>query len=132
MELVRLIRDKVTPRGFSAEQIRGARPVRHPAATTEELADGSVTVVAPLETGSRLMAVIAKSMKLPETRQFELDPVGGFVWNLCDGKTNFKQMSSKVQARYKMNRLEAEAALSAYLQTLAKRRLITILVKRAP
>jgi hypothetical protein len=131
MELVRLIRERVSPPGINADQLRHARPIRNPSVETSELESGSLALTAPLETGSRLTAAIAKSMKLPQTRQFELDPVGAFVWSACDGHTNFGKIASQIQARYKMNRLEAETALAAYLQTLAQRRLITLLVKKA-
>jgi hypothetical protein len=52
--------------------------------------------------------------------------VGAFVWSLCDGEHSFAQIVQELRSEYKMNRLEAETALAAYLQTLGQRGLITL------
>lgn len=130
MGLVRLIRDRfeaaprLDPRAF-----RSARPARSPNVTESPQSDGSLILSAPVEPPRGLLGLLASRMNLPATRQFELDPVGSEVWRLCDGKRSFAAIAKSLQTRYKMNRLEAEAALSAYLQTLHRRNLIQIQVK---
>lgn len=59
-------------------------------------------------------------------KSFELEPVGALVWSLCDGRHTFESISQKLRDRYKMNRLEADAALSAFLKMLGQRGLITV------
>ncbi|RYG45901.1 PqqD family protein, partial [bacterium] len=86
---------------------------------------------APLDSQPRpWLAKLARKMKLPETRTFELESVGATVWELCDGKRNFGAIADELRKRYKMNRLEAEASLTAFLQTLTQRRLITMLLPK--
>jgi hypothetical protein len=63
------------------------------------------------------------------TRQYELEEVGSFVWGLIDGKRTFDALSRQLQSKYRMNRLEADTALEAFLKMLAERGLITLMVK---
>lgn len=128
MGLVELARQRVAGRpAASAEQLRKSRPLRNPLVQWTRLDDGSAALEAPLAEGSKgLMALIARWAKTPVTKKFELEPVGAFVWILCDGAHSFDGISRKLRDRYKMSRMEADAALSAFLQTLSQRRLISL------
>ena len=111
----------------SAERLRKAKPLRNPLVAWESLEDGTAALDAPLaQQGRGFMGMLARWMKAPATKKFELEPVGAFVWSLCDGAHTFDGISRKLRERYKMNRLEADAALSAFLQTLSQRRLVSL------
>lgn len=95
--------------------------------------DGVAILSAPLEkTASGLISWMAKRMGQPLTKSFELEPVGAFVWELCDGKNSVSQISLKLRERYKMTRVESDAALTAFLQTLSERRLVSLKVAKMP
>lgn len=130
MGLVDLIRERVQgPAPMSLETLRKARPIRNPEVEWEEAEDGSVLIQAPLEgQGRGFAAILAKRMKLPATKGFELEPIGGFVWLQCDGATSVETIGKRLRDRYKMNRVEADVALGAFLQTLSQRRLIALTV----
>ena len=129
MELVRLIRSRVEGKSpLDPKVFRTARPVRNPVVTAVSHEEGLI-LTTPRETRSGLLGILESRMNVPATKQYELDQVGAVVWNLCDGKSNLSSIAKNLQTRYKMNRLEAETALAAYLETLHKRGLITILVK---
>jgi hypothetical protein len=96
--------------------------------TATVIAEG-LTLTAPVERPGGIIGLMTRRIDLPTERQFELDEVGAEVWNLCDGKTTVASITKRLQDRYKMNRFEAEAALTAYLQTLQRRKLIQLLVK---
>lgn len=82
-------------------------------------------LTAPLETQlSATASFLAKWLKAPTTKSFELDAVGAYVWEQCDGQATFEGIALKLISQYKMNRLEAEVALASYLQTLNQKRLI--------
>ncbi len=68
--------------------------------------------------------VLSKVMFTPEKRSIALDDVGSFVWKCVDEGCTVRQMIGKLAKEYKLNRREAEASLTAYLRTLAKKRLI--------
>ncbi|HWA84251.1 MAG TPA: PqqD family protein [Fimbriimonadaceae bacterium] len=108
--------------------MRKARPVRNPA--VEELGSaGGITLQGPAVLRGLLGKIVAKAATQPVTRQYELEEVGAFVWSQIDGRRSFEGICRQLQAKYKMNRLEAEASLDAFLRMLAERSLITLLVK---
>lgn len=106
---------------------RRSRPLRNPLVSICEAADGTARLEAPLEEVSRGLAKLAASRsQKPMVKAFELEPVGAFVWSLCDGRHTFEGIARQLRDRYKMNRMEAEAALASFLQTLAKKGLVSI------
>jgi len=64
-------------------------------------------------------------------RKVDLDEVGTFVWDICDRETTVRQMIERLSAEYKMNRKEAEVSLFAFLQTLIKKGLVSLIVPGA-
>jgi hypothetical protein len=114
------------PARLPLETYLRARPIRNPAVETR-LFEGGARLVAPLQTqGTGLMGRIAKWAKMPETKEFELEEVGAYVWNLCDGEHATETIGKKLRREFQMDRLEAETALAAFLETLARRRLILL------
>ncbi len=109
----------------SADAVRATVPVRNPDAKTEIREDGSAVIEAPLAGPAKgMLGALAKAAKLPAQRQFELEQVGAFVWEQIDGKQSFASISQKLRERFKMNRLEADASLAAFLQTLGRKGLV--------
>ena len=93
--------------------------------------DGGIRLKAPLQTqGSGMMGALAKWARLPDTKEFELETVGAYVWTLCDGRQTTEGISRKLRERFKMNRLEADTALAAFLETLSRRKLIVLAIPK--
>ncbi|AIE87836.1 PqqD family protein [Fimbriimonas ginsengisoli] len=128
MGLVEVARQWIAPKPrISFEELSKAKPVRNPAVVETPGEEGVLLLQAPLmQQGRGFAGWMAKRMNAPDTKTFELEPVGAFVWTLCDGKHTVEAISRKLRDRYKMNRLEADAALNAFLQMLGQRRLITL------
>ncbi len=130
MDLVRLAKNTFdrTER-IDPDKLRKAKPLKNPSVTQEITEEGALLLIAPLtQQGRGIVGALAKWLKAPDQKKFELEPVGAFVWNLCDGRTTFEGISKKLREQFKMNRLEADAALLAFLQMLSQRRLITLMV----
>lgn len=108
--------------------LRKAKPIRNTFVEMENLEDGLVILRAPLSTQKGVLGKLAQKAGRPDQKQFELEPVGAFVWGLCDGKHTFEGISRRLREEFKLNRLEADASLSAFLQMLAQRKLITMMV----
>jgi hypothetical protein len=60
------------------------------------------------------------------TKTYELDELGVFVWDACDGKTSVQQVIRRLASRYNLNLREAEVATVKFLQMLTKKGLIGI------
>lgn len=115
---------------LTQEAYAKSRPTRN-SLVEEEAFEGGVRLKAPLQTqGTGLMGALAKWARMPDTKEFELETVGAFVWSLCDGQHSTEGIARKLRERFKMNRLEADTALAAFLETLAKRKLIVLAVPK--
>ena len=63
---------------------------------------------------------------LPPIKTFELDAVGRFVWDLCDGKRTVADIADLLAREKKLEIKEAEVSLATYLKTLTKKGIIAI------
>jgi len=131
MGLARLLRKTFDRKPqLSPEALRTAIPVRNPDASIVAEEDDMLVIQAPLrQTSTGIVRLLAKSSKAPEMKRFEMESVGAFVWKMCDGMNTFEGISARLREQYKMQRVEADAALAAFLQMLAQRKLITLMVK---
>lgn len=72
--------------------------------------------------------VARRLTRVPKYRKIELDEIGTFVWNHCDGRTNVRALIKKLCKRFKLSYREGEVSLTQYLRTLARRNLIGLAV----
>jgi len=63
-------------------------------------------------------------------KTFELDELGKFVWDACDGKTAVRRIIRKLADRYNLNQREAEVATVAFLQMLTRKGLVGISIQK--
>lgn len=109
-----------------AQQL-GARPRRLVEAEAVETEGG----------GARLTVAVTPRgvqkwlLRLPEgtTKTFELDSVGYYVWQLCDGKTSCQALITKVARHLKITPREAEVATLTFVQTLVRKGLIGVEIR---
>jgi hypothetical protein len=91
-------------------------------------ADGVVTLYVPFR-ASPLVEKLCRWFKVPPSdAKFELDEIGTFVWDSCDGTVPIHGMVERLATRYKLSRKEAEASLTIFLRNLVRRGLIAIVV----
>lgn len=111
----------------------GIVPVRHPLVKWERDDAGEVILQIPMrdDRTARAVKAIIKAVRmakeLPESRQVGLDEVGSYVWELCDGERDINAVVLGVSKEYKLTRREAEASVTMFLQTLAKKNLIGLM-----
>lgn len=103
------------------EQLLAARPSRAPEAKVEPAADGGLRVSVP--------SPKYWFFKMPEgsTKTFELDEIGRWVWDQCDGRTTVLRMIESLAKQHKLNLREAEVATLTFLQMLSAKRLIGVM-----
>lgn len=101
-------------------------PVRNPLVNWERKGE-EVHLDIPMR-DDMLAKVVKKIIRnIPETRQIALDEVGSAVWELCDGERDINGIVQAVSRDYKLTRREAEASVTMFLQTLAKKNLIGLM-----
>ena len=105
---------------ITRERQLGSKPVRAPDARKEDRPDGGAIVKLPLR-GGRIFRAPAGAIK-----SFELDEIGLFVWERCDGNTTLEQLIHALAERYRINLREAEVATMKFLETLSRKGLIAL------
>ena len=121
---------KKTPQ-FGRRDVANLRPVRNQALTWDRHEDGSVQINMTCRR-SGLGKALAILFYIPKEQRktIELDNIGSFVWERCDGKNNVSRLTDELSQQYQLSRREAEVSLMAYLKTLGERNLIGFIAKR--
>ncbi len=105
-----------------------ARPVHLVKGELVPTADGGAKLKVPLKPG-RLTGAI---FRMPEgtTKTFELDALGLFVWNHCDGSNSVQQIIRKMAREHRLTMREVEVATIQFLQMLIKKGLVGMSVEK--
>lgn len=114
----------------SRAEVLGARPIRNPAVEWERgvwhEAQPAVVLLRIPRRADRWGNFVARVFKLPAFRRIELDEMGSDVWELCDGGMTVDALTRTICSRYRLNRRQAEASVTAYMRMLAERRLLAL------
>src|SRR5690348_11294200 len=103
---------------LNKREMLDSRPVRLSDAEPRDAGQGkwTLTVVLRPTRVARLLLRVPAGAK----RTFELDELGLFVWQSCDGKTPVRQVIKRLAKQYRLSEREAEVATVQFLYTLAK------------
>jgi len=115
------------PKPLTREQSLASVPLRNEAIDADRTDSGEVCLVIPLRE-TWWVKVVRRVFHVPKKRRVSLDEIGSYVWELCDGKRNVRQIIQALCKRYKLHRKEAEVSVVAYLRELAKKGIIGIAV----
>ena len=103
------------------------RPVKSLEVSEEKLDSGEVVLTYPLTLRPWLLSLATRlGLRSGEnlSRKLQLDEMGSLTWSLLDGKRAVHDLVDFVCRRYKLNRREAEVAMTEFLRDLGKRGLI--------
>jgi len=115
-------KNKVKGIPVARDEFLKAKPVRHPESKWEENEKGLHVKIPRKRTF--LFSFFSKFLPLVRERRVLLDEQGEFVWSLCDGEHQIKEIAKKLSERYKMRVSDAEAALDLYFVQLSKQNLV--------
>ena len=115
-------KNKVKEIPVARDEFLKAKPVRHPESKWEENEKGLHVKIPRKRT--LLFSFFSKFLPLVRERRVLLDEQGEFVWSLCDGEHQIKEIAKKLSERYKMRVSDAEAALDLYFVQLSKQNLV--------
>jgi hypothetical protein len=126
--------DKVRRRGkppvvLNRTQATAARPIRNPALAYHMNDEGYAVITLPRreDNTGKLLAWV---FMVPESRPVVLDEIGTLIWDLCDGKHSFAELSSALAEHYSVTPREAEVSLAEFLRRLGKRGMIAFALPR--
>src|SRR4051812_25397428 len=105
-----------------------AKPARAAGAEEQSVAPGKWQLTIPIQPTRWASMVLRVPKGMSKT--FELDELGKFVWDACDGKSSVRQVIRKLARRYNLNQREAEVATVAFLKTLTSKGLVAMAVDK--
>jgi hypothetical protein len=106
-----------------------ARPVLNDLITCEHTGDGHLVLHLPRRRTGMVRAV-ARAFKLPPSKQVELDELGSYTVQLCDGSHSVAEIVRLFARKFRLHRREAELSMVSFLQTLARRGIISFAVPK--
>ena len=99
VSLAKKLFDRRTPLDPAAMQ--KAIPVRNALIEVVSDDENGIILQGPLSSaGKGWLTSVAKATKMPAVKKFELEPIGAFVWRLCDGKHTFEGISRKLREEF--------------------------------
>ena len=113
---------------LTKSQMLDAKPLRLSDAEPQEVSDNKFLLKVQLRP-TRIARLLLR-VSAGTTKTFELDPLGLFVYQSCDGKTPVRQVIKKLAKRYNLNQREAEVATVAFLKTLTSKGLVAMAVEK--
>lgn len=114
---------------LSRQEALAAIPIRNDQVRWEVNGRQEVVLLIPRRQ-DRLGQLLNRIFAAPEHRQIVLDEIGSEVWQLCDGEHTVDEIVRTLTSRHRLSRREVELSLTLYLQQLARRRLIGLIVRR--
>ena len=106
-----------------------AMPVLNQLVTVEHNDKGRVLLSLPRRRTS-MVRLVSKVFRLPPYKRLELDELGTYAVELCDGSNTVAGIVARFAKRFRLNQREAEVSMVSYLQTLAKRGIISFVVSK--
>src|SRR3954451_24008118 len=103
-------------------RLLAGRPRRVADVEPKPAGEGAWRITVPLR--PKIWAAWVLRMPTASSKTFELDMLGKFVWDACDGRTSVRELILALAQRYKLNEREAEVATTAFLHTLVSKGLI--------
>ncbi len=116
---------KIAPPQVDRQATLRLRPAHNSKLSWERSESGETILTVPQnDRVSRVTRWMARWLSAPTERRVELDEVGGFVWELCDGSHTVDTIVTRTGKHFKMNRREAEVSVTMFLQMLHQRNFI--------
>ncbi len=122
-----LTKDRATPLPPTRGEALDCIPVKNRYVREERLENGDVLVRYPV-TVRPWMGVLARWLGAgaapPRTAKLQLDRLGSGVWAMLDGQTSLRRIAAAFAETHRLERKEAEVAVTQFVRQLGRRGLI--------
>ena len=112
---------------LSRRESLSARPALNQLVSMERNARGMLVLNLPRRRTAMVRAV-ARAFKLPPYKRVELDELGSYTVELCDGTHSVSEIIGLFAEKFRLSRREAEVSMVSYLEILAKRGVISFVL----
>lgn len=113
---------------ISRQDAMAAKPVHMVKCQVEPTSDGGAKLKVPLKHGGW----VGKVFRVPEgtMKTFELDALGFFVWESCDGKTSVQQIIRRLAKVQGLTLREVEVATVRFMQLLVRKGMLGMTIEK--
>jgi hypothetical protein len=122
-----LTRNRSTPLAPTRREALDCIPVKNRTVQEQRLENGDVLVVYPVAVRP-WMAAMARWLggdgAPPRTAKLQLDRLGSGVWAMLDGHTSLRRIAAAFAEIHRLERKEAEVAVTQFVRELGRRGLI--------
>lgn len=80
-----------------------------------------LTLTVTMKRPNYLIPPISWIVRPPKTRQIQLDPIGGQLWEWCDGQRTVEDVIELFAQKYNLTFHEGRVSVTSYLKELLKR-----------
>lgn len=130
-----LTKDRAGPLTPTRREALDCIPVKNRYVQEERLHNGDVLVRYPV-TVRPWMGVLARwvgaGTASPRTAKLQLDRLGSGVWAMLDGRTPLRRIAAAFAETHRLERKEAEVAVTQFVRELGRRGLIGLQRNPAP
>lgn len=130
-----LTKDRAAPLPLTRREALDCIPVKNRHVREERLDNGDVLVLYPV-TVRLWMGVLARWVGAgtapPRTAKLQLDRLGSGVWAMLDGQTSLRRIAAAFADTHRLERKEAEVAVTQFVRELGRRGLIGLHRSPAP
>ena len=116
---------------LTREDSLNARPVVNQLVRVDEGADGNLMLNVPSKK-TWLMGAASRLFRVPATKRIELDALGTYVIQHCDGTTTVAEIINSFARKFRVHRREAEVSMVTFLRALARKGVIGFAVDHEP
>jgi hypothetical protein len=118
---------KPAPPSLTRTEALGCIPVKSRYVREQRLENGEILVLYPVTVRpwmAKLTRWLGAADSPPRTAKLQLDALGSAVWAMLDGQTPLRGIASAFAARHRLERIEAEVAVTQFIRELGRRGLI--------
>jgi hypothetical protein len=110
-------------------------PVKNRHVSEQRLDSGEVVVLYPVAVRPWMAAAarwLGAGASPPRTAKLQLDRLGSYVWGMLDGQTSLRRIAAAFAAEHRLERKEAEVAVTQFIRELGRRGLVGLRGDSAP
>ncbi len=108
-----------------------ATPMKNEAAKQERRYDVDSLLISVRRKRPRfLIPPISWFIRINRNHRFQLDKMGMWVWDLCDGDRNVEEIIDNFSVRFKLTFHEARVSVTSYVKDLTERGALVLIVEQ--
>lgn len=112
-------------------QMLQARPVKNEAAKHERRSSSESMLITIRRKRPRvLIPPLSWFIRINHTSRFQLDKLGMWVWDLCDGERRIEDVIDEFATRFKLSFHEARVSVTSYVKDLTERGALVLVVEQ--